>query len=121
MPLKYFLSKYHPKIILIEQYSTPLYESLHLDSEIFLTDNPVIPFEKKALEKLQKRVHCCHDVAEMIEKLDLYFKGGLKKKRDQSFYHHYIFKNNTQGNILSLIDKLVRRIDPPTREDFDLR
>jgi hypothetical protein len=109
MPLKDVISKYYPKIILIEYYSTPLYESLHLDSEIFLMDNPVINFEKEALEKLQKRVHYCHDVAEMITKMDLFLKGRLEKKRDSSFYHHYVFKSGTQRNILSLIDELVGR------------
>jgi hypothetical protein len=114
MPLNGFLRKYHPKVILVEFPSTPLCDALHLDSEIFLLDNPIIPYDKNALEQLQKRVHYCQDVFEMIAKLDLFLKGHLKKKRDQSFYHHYMFKDNTQKNILSLIDKVVRRIDPPT-------
>jgi hypothetical protein len=114
MPLNSFLKKYHPKVILVELPSSPLYDALPLDSEIFLLDNPIIPYDKNALEQLQKRVHYCQDVFEMIAKLDLFLKGGLKKKRDQSFYHHYMFKDNTQGNILSLIDKLVGRIDPST-------
>ena len=112
MPLNGFLRKYHPKVILVELPSSPLYDALHLDSEIILLDNPVIPYDKNALEQLQKRVHYCQDVFEMIDKLDLFLKGRLKKKRDQYFYHHYMFKDNTQGNILSLIDKLVGRIDP---------
>ena len=114
MPLNGFLRKYHPKVILVELPSSPLYDALHLDSEIILLDNPVIPYDKNALEQLQKRVHYCQDVFEMIDKLDLFLKGRLKKKRDQYFYHHYMFKDNTQGNILSLIDKLVGRIDPHT-------
>ena len=114
MPLNSFLRKYHPKVILVEFPSSPLYDALHLDSEIFLLDNPIIPYDKTALEQLQKRVHYCQDVFEMIAKVDLFLKGGLKKKRDQSFYHHYMFKDNTQGNILSLIDKMAGRIDPST-------
>lgn len=114
MPLNSFLNKYHPKVILVEFPSSPLYDALHLDSEIFLLDNPIIPFDKTALEQLQKRVHYCQDVFEMIAKVDLFLKGGLKKKRDQSFYHHYMSKDNTQGNILSLIDKLAGRIDLST-------
>ena len=116
MPLNSFLKKYHPKIILIELPSSPLYDALPLDSEIFLLDNPIIPYDKNALEQLQKRVHYCQDVFEMIAKLDLFLKGGLTKKRDQCFYHHYMFKDNTQKNILSLIDKLAGRIDPSTGE-----
>ena len=114
MPLNSFLNKYHPKVILVEFPSSPLYDALHLDSEIFLLDNPIIPFDKTALEQLQKRVHYCQEVFEMIAKVDLFLKGGLKKKRDQSFYHHYMSKDNTQGNILSLIDKLAGRIDLST-------
>lgn len=111
MPLRFFFKKYHPKIILIEYPSEPLYDSLYLDSEIFLLHNPVIPYGQDALKKLQKRVHYCHDIIEMINKLDLFLKGGLDKKRDPSFYHHYLFKPGTQRNILSFIDELVGRVD----------
>lgn len=107
MTYKSFLKKYYPKIILIEYPSGPLYESLHLDSEIFLLHNPVIPFAQEALNKLQKRVHYCQDVGELLYKLDLFLKGRLEKKRDLTFYHHYIFKPDTQRNILSVIDDLV--------------
>lgn len=108
MPLNMFLRKYHPKIIIIEFPSSPLYETLHLDSEIFLLNNPVMPYEAKALELLKKRVHYFIKVDDMIHQIDLYLQGKVPKKRDDSFFNHYVSKPKSKENILGFIENTVK-------------
>lgn len=108
MPLKMFIERYYPNLIIIEYPSTPLYETLHLDCEIFLLNNPVLPYEEKALELLRKRVHYFTEVDDMIGQIDLYLKGKVQKKRDDSFLNYYIKKPKSKENILSFIDKTIK-------------
>lgn len=108
MPLKMFIKKYCPKIIIIEYPSSPLYETLHLDSEIFLLDNPVLPYDKKALELLRKRIHYFTEVDDMIQQIDLYLQGKVPKKRDDSFLNHYLKKPKSKENILGFIENTIK-------------
>jgi hypothetical protein len=107
MPLKMFVRKYSPKIIIIEYPSSPLYEIMHLDSEIFLLNNPVLPYEEKALQLLTKRVHFFTRVEDMIHQIDLYLKGKVAKKRDDSFLNNYVKKPKSKENILKFIESIV--------------
>jgi len=102
-----FLEVYEPRIALIEFPSQPLFECLCSDAEIFLINNEVHPFEKKALEELKKRVHYSEAMDEFISKLDLFLNNELRKKKDNAFCNHYIDKGNTRHNILQLINSLV--------------
>jgi hypothetical protein len=104
-----FLEKYQPKAVLIEFPSTPLFEVMHLDTEIFLMNNDINPFEEKALEELHRRVHYSEDVGEIIAKIDLFSKGQLGKKRDDTFYRHYVYKKDRDNNILGFIDLVMEQ------------
>lgn len=108
MSFNMFLKKYYPKIIIIEYPSSPLYEALHLDSEIFLLNNPVLPYDEKALELLKKRVHYFTEVDDMIQQIDLYLQGSVPKKRDDSFLNHYLKKPKTKENILGFIENTIK-------------
>lgn len=102
-----FYRKFHPKIIIIEYPSTPLYEALHLDIEIFLMNDPVIPFEYHALNELKKRVHFFEQTDKLLEAVEKFFEGELESKRDNTFLNHYVYKSNTKKNILDAIDKII--------------
>ena len=104
-----FLKETLPDAVLIELPSQPLFDCLGLDTEIFLMDDPVTPYAKEALVELKKRVHYCENVGELTSKLDLFLKNRLEKKRDKTFYEHYLYKEKTKENILSLIDGLVEK------------
>jgi hypothetical protein len=106
--LKEFLQKYSPRAVLIEYPSQPLFDCLHLDAEIFLMNDPVNPYEKKALELLRKRVHYAESVEEIIEKINMFLNGKLEKRRDDSFYKHYVYKEHRKERILRQIDELVQ-------------
>jgi hypothetical protein len=102
-----YLENYSPQAVLIEFSSQPLYEVLHLDTEIFLMNDPLHPFDPSALVELQKRVHYAEDNQEMMAMLDRYWKGDLEKKRDNTFYHHYVYKEKTEENLLCVIRQLA--------------
>jgi hypothetical protein len=108
LKLEEFLTKYQPRAVLIEFPSTPLFEVLHLDAEIFLMDNPLRPFERQALEELTKRVYYAADSETMISWLDLFVHGKLPKKRDNTFFNHYVYKENQEETIIRLIDTLLK-------------
>ncbi|MBL7129803.1 MAG: hypothetical protein ISS45_00115 [Candidatus Omnitrophica bacterium] len=103
-----FLEAYKPRVVIIEYPSQPLFDVLYLDSEIFLMNDDIHPYGSIALEELKKRVHYSEDINEIITKLDLFLKGKLKKKRDNTFYNHYVHKENRKKNVLRFIDLLVK-------------
>lgn len=103
-----FLRKYTPKIVLIEYASTPLYEVMELDTEIFVMGNTVCPIEKEALKMLEKRVHYSDNIDDIIQKMTAFLAGKIKPKRNMDFYTHYIAQNNLEENTLALIEELVR-------------
>ncbi|OGL47684.1 MAG: hypothetical protein A2W05_00045 [Candidatus Schekmanbacteria bacterium RBG_16_38_10] len=102
-----FIEFYSPRAILIENPSQPLFDVLHLDTEIFLMSDPLLPYDGQALKELEMRVHYAEDTANVICKLNLFLKGKLEKKRDDTFYRHYVYKENAKENILRLVDNLV--------------
>ena len=66
MNLRTVLSKYDIRAIVFEMASTPLYEVINLDIEIFLLNDPCCPFVPSAFELLKKRVHCFDGVEELL-------------------------------------------------------
>ena len=105
--LSQYLLRYAPEVVIIECASSPLYDTLHLDAEIFLIGDVVYPYEQNALEKLKKRVHYSNNVDEIIKKIDMYLKSKIPSKRDKEFYDHYVFKPNRKNNIIRFIDSCV--------------
>jgi len=103
-----FLEKYSPRSVLIEFPSQPLFEVLPLDTEIFLMDNSVRPFEEKALEELKKRVYYSSDLESVKLWIKLFLENNLSRKRNAEFYSHYAHKENSRENILSLVGGLMQ-------------
>lgn len=101
------VSRFRIKAIIFELMSTPFYEALGLDVELFVLNDSVRPVEASGLEKLKKRANYFEDVNELINGVDRFLKGEGKIKRDNSFYHRYVYKDNTEHNILSLIGGLL--------------
>jgi hypothetical protein len=103
-----FLDTYAPRAVVIDYPASVLFQTLPLDVEIFLMPDELNPYEARALEELKKRVHWCEDVETLLAKLDLFFQGRLEKKRDQTYYHHYVHKPNARENTVRLIERLAR-------------
>jgi hypothetical protein len=108
MDLNSYLQKKTPRAVLFDFPSTSLYDCIHLDIEIFLMNEPVIPNEEYALKDICKRVHYAESTEEMIKKMNLFFSGSLETKRDNSFFNHYVYKKDAKNNILKQIDKIIQ-------------
>ena len=102
-----FLSKFIPKMIIIEYPSQPLFDCLHLDAEIFLLHDPLHPYEGQAIDELRRRVHFAESIEEIISKMDLYLQNQISPKRDNTFYGHYVYKEKRKEHILKLIHSLI--------------
>jgi len=107
LTLKEFVEDFAPKAVIMEYPSTPLYEVIHLDTEIFLLDSDIGPFEKTAFEELEKRAYCYNDVDNMIEGIKLFNNFELDKKRDKTFYNHYVCSNDSQEKIIEFIKSTI--------------
>lgn len=105
--LSKFLASHSPRAVLIDFPSQPLFDVIHLDTEIFLMGDRSVPYEKRALEELKRRVHYSENVDETISKLELFLNGKLEKKRDDTFYNHYVHKEDTERKILELVEELA--------------
>jgi hypothetical protein len=102
-----FLKFNLPKIAIIEYPSTPLQDLLVLDTEIFLLMDPILPYEQEALSELQKRVHCYDSVDQLISGVESFLAGELSSKRDNTFLHHYIYKQHSKQNIVKAIHDII--------------
>lgn len=107
--LKEFLEEYHPRAVIIEYPSSPLLDCLHLDTEIFLMNDTIRPYGKDQLEALRRRVHYSENVEEIIEKMNMFLKGELEKKRDDTFLQRYVYGygDRREERILKKIQELV--------------
>jgi hypothetical protein len=102
-----FIEKYRVHGVLIEHPSTPLYEVLNLDVEIFLHLDSVLKIESLAFEELERRVYCFHSVDPMIQAIDTFLAGILPRRRDERFYRHYVSRPETKEHYLGLVDELL--------------
>ena len=107
MHLTACLKENEVRAIVSEYPSSPMFEVIGLDTEIFQLSAPNIPFSKESLELLTRRVHWFEDIDNMLEMLGLWVKGSLKHKRDLSYYNKFLFKENTEDLILRTIEKCL--------------
>ncbi len=111
LTLNNFLERFAPRAVLIEYPSQPLWEIMHLDTEIFLMGDPVLPWEKQALEEVQRRVHYSENTSETIQMIDSFLRGELTRKRDDTYFNHYVSRNHAKENILKTIERLMMTKD----------
>ena len=79
------LNKHKPSLVVIDEISTPLYEALPFDCEIFCLVNPLHDLKNDIYNKLKKRVYFFEDIDDFRKKLELFFEGKLEKKKNNSF------------------------------------
>jgi hypothetical protein len=103
-----FLKVFTPRAVIIEHPASPLVDVIHLDTEIFLMNNEIMPYEEKVLELLKRRVHYSENVDDMISMIKKFLEGGLEKKRDNTYYNRFVYKENANENILNFIDGLIK-------------
>ncbi|MCX6077365.1 MAG: hypothetical protein NTW78_10865 [Campylobacterales bacterium] len=100
------LEEVNAKCVILELMSTPLYEVIGHDIEIFLfvadTDN----LTDKAKEMLEKRVYIVANFDEFKVVFQKWIEKNLPKKRDSSYYDYYVHKDNSKSNILELLKNI---------------
>lgn len=102
-----FIEKYRVRGVVIEHLSTPIYEAIGLDVEIFCHLDSVLKVEKHALSLLEKRAHCYKSVEDMVGGIDLFIRGGGVSLRDNSFYNHFVSKPDAKNAFLAMINDLT--------------
>ena len=107
MKMADFLMKWSPRSILIEYPSQPLAETIGLDTEIFLMNDRILPYDKKVLDLLKKRVHFCESTTAVKEKIDPFLHNKLERKRDNEYFTRYVNKLDTERNITEFIYNTV--------------
>jgi hypothetical protein len=84
-----YLAQWRPRLAVFEIASTPLYEVLPLDMDIFLMLDPVFPFAESALAMLRDRVHVFATLRELTDAIRTYGREPLPRLRDSKFYATY--------------------------------
>ena len=101
--LKKYLRIYKPNLIVLDWYSTPLYEILNLDVDIFLINETVEKISNHAKGKLKKRVFIFENIKNLIKAIKNYDSTKLKKLRDRSFYKTYVNEGNLKSTLIKII------------------
>jgi hypothetical protein len=95
--LNRYLSKHTPELIILDLPSTPLYDCIDIDCEIFLLVDNINPLTNNAYSLLDKRVHLFDNVSSLTASVCKFTNKTLKPKRDGSFSSYYV--NNPNGII----------------------
>ncbi|MFH1452515.1 MAG: hypothetical protein ABIH00_00865 [Armatimonadota bacterium] len=108
VPFGQVLAEYDQGCVIIDHPTTSLYEVSGLNTDIFvINENVVRTIEKGAVSDLTKRTYYFEDIDKTIENLDLFIKGKLDKKRDNTFYNRFVAREKTKENIENLVESLV--------------
>ncbi len=104
--LKKLLEYIQPKCVIIELFSTPLYEIINYDVDIFLFVRESETLTIKARTMLEKRVYIVKDFNEFEELFLKWKKNQLPRKREKSYLNYYISKKESKAHILELLKKI---------------
>lgn len=108
MKLTRCLRRFKVKAVVIEYPSTPLFEVLGEDCEIFLLSDPILPFHAEALDLLKKRVHYFDTIESLKSSLCAYLQGKVASLRNDEFYHKYVAREETKQLILTTLATIAR-------------
>jgi hypothetical protein len=103
-----YLSRWQPRLVVLEIASTPLFEVLPLDVDVFLMLDPLFPFSTAALAMLRERVHVYATTTELTEAIRLYGREPAAHLRDQTFYNTYVNRGSI-GAVPELLGRLAFR------------
>jgi hypothetical protein len=101
-----YLVRCRPRLVVFEIASTPLFEALPLDVDIFLMLDPIFPFAKSALAMLKQRVHIFAAAEELAEAIGRYGIEPLPRLRDQTYYSAYV----NRGSPTAALELLTTQI-----------
>jgi hypothetical protein len=97
-----FLKLYRPRLVVLEMISTPLYEVLHLDVDVFVMLCDIAPMSPASLAALVKRVHVFSTVEEMAAAIAAYGKVPAPRLRDDEFYRRYVNRGSFESALTAV-------------------
>ncbi len=101
------LDRYNVRAVIIKFTTTPLYEVIGRDIDIFMMNDPVKPFSKESLGLLKKRVNYFENINEMKRALVKWKEGGLPILRNNEFYNKYVFRKKTKSLIVDITKNIL--------------
>lgn len=105
--LNAWLKMYKPRGVVLDFPSTPLFEVMDQDCEIFLLEDPLIPFGATARSLLEKRVHLFPDVDSLETGLLSWNSGTLPRLRDNTFYSRYVSRPDSRSQVRRYLENLL--------------
>lgn len=85
-----FLTRSAPSLVVLETVSTPLYEALGYDVDVFLMLDPLYPFTEQATAMLRRRVHVFDTAEQLAAAILRYGREATPRLRDNSYYDTYV-------------------------------
>ena len=83
-----------PSLVILDQFSTPLYEIIYSECEIICFLNPLCNIKKIHYQSLKKRVHFVRNIEEFKIKMNEYNTGSLKLKYNSNYIDKILLKSS---------------------------
>jgi hypothetical protein len=112
-PLGDVLNHFHPRAVVVEYRSQPLFDVLDLDTEIFLFTGDTYVSPPEVMEQLGQRVHLCATPDELIAALEQFLAGQLPAKRDMTFVQRFARRKDTAGRMLTTLNAILANEETP--------
>lgn len=107
--LQKILRRYQFKLAIIDIPSTPLWDLMPYDLEIFVYENDYLPFRKEARSLLEERVYFYKSKQELFDLMNRWRSGNIKKKRSKDFCSVYVTNPEAESRILDVMKKVMYR------------
>ncbi len=80
------LQRYRPRLVILDSFSTPLYETLAFDCDIIQLIDPECPPKVAVRTMLETRVHFADTVEQLLGFIEAFVSGDLPVLRNNEYY-----------------------------------
>jgi hypothetical protein len=101
------LEALRPELLVVEYPSSPLFEALPFDVDIFALADPLFPFTEAAMAMLDRRVHFFHSAKDLTAALAEYGKSPLPRLRGEEFFQTFLHRPDPEEELVSQTTALV--------------
>jgi len=107
--VRWVVEQRRPQLVVIEYPSSPLFELLPYDVDIFLLMDPLLPFSEEAVAMLRERAYIFEGSGEMARAILEYGVRPCERLRDDSYYRKYIWKPGARENLLREVGRAMHQ------------
>jgi hypothetical protein len=101
-PWSSFLEQYRPRLAVFEVVSTPLFEAIELDVDMFVMLDPLFPFSPQALQMLRKRAHVFDSPEAMAAAICAYDPAASPRLRNDEFARTFVNRGSRESAFAKL-------------------